>query len=55
MVDMQKAMEAVRDVIAEEGDPKKMSKAEFKEFLEEIDTDITGQLEAVTEELENDE
>ncbi len=49
---LSKAIEAVFEVIDEEGNPKNMSKAEYLEFLEEISGDLDMRMDAVRQELE---
>ena len=47
------AFEAVRNCLDDESDPKKLTKLEYKELLEELLVDIEGRLEAVDEELDS--
>lgn len=46
------AITQVKDLIDEVTDDSEMSKAEYKEFLEELKTEVDTRLEAVTQELE---
>lgn len=49
------AFETVMKAIDEVTDPKKMTKAEYRDFLEELMSDLEGRLDAVMRELEEEE
>ena len=50
-----KALDAVKSTIDREGDPKRMTKAEYKDFLEEIETEVEGRLDGVKAELKEED
>jgi len=49
------AVEKIRDTIASETHPKRLSKAEYLEAIEEISADLDGQIEAVKDEIKAEE
>lgn len=49
-----RAFDDVQRVIDEVTDPEKMSKTAYKEFLEQLMSDLEGRLDGVTRELEED-
>lgn len=52
---IQSAKDEVRKRVDEVSDPKEMSKAEYKEFLEELISDLEGSLDCVKQELEDEQ
>lgn len=49
------AVEKIRDAIATQTDPKRLSKGEYLEVIEEISADLEGQIEAVKDEIKGEE
>ncbi len=49
------ALEKIRKVIADETDPKKLTKQEYLEVIEEVASDLDGAIDAVRAELEAEE
>ncbi len=48
------AIEKIRSVVASETDPKKLSKLEYLEVIEEIAADLEGMIEMTRAELEDE-
>lgn len=52
---VEKAVREVENLIDEVTSPKRMSKTEYRDFLEELGSSIDGRLDAVKEELRDEE